>query len=245
MIAGIASGFAQLSLRESDRFITSGQINEFEVAVLRRTILGDLLNLAAPDFISSQSRARIHAAWDTLGQLAAERPGHPRFIFAHVPSPHPPWVFNADGSPRTSPDIHTIYEDMPETTGQTDEQLAAGYSGSVEALWQPVIRAIDDIDQHSAVPPVIVVFGDHGSWVGAAPGDVRLRFLPLLAARIPGHPAGLPDDESLVNVFPDLLDPLFGASFPRVTPDPSFMFGPRDQYDLHELSDPNVAITTP
>ena len=244
-IAGIASGFAQLSLRESDRFITSGQINEFEVAVLRRTILGDLLNLAAPDFISSQYRARIHAAWDTLGQLAAERPGHPRFIFAHVPSPHPPWVFNADGSPRTSPDIHTIYEDMPETTGQTDEQLAAGYSGSVEALWQPVIRAIDDIDQHSAVPPVIVVFGDHGSWVGAAPGDVRLRFLPLLAARIPGHPAGLPDDESLVNVFPDLLDPLFGASFPRVTPDPSFMFGPRDQYDLHELSDPNVAITTP
>jgi hypothetical protein len=244
-IAGIASGFAQLSLREADDFITSGNINEFEIAILRRTILGDLVNVAAPDFISSQYRDRIDATWATLGRLAAERPGHPRFVFAHVPSPHPPWVFNADGSPRTSPDIHTIYEDSPDTTGLTDAQLKAGYGGSVQALWQPVLRTIDEIDRASAVPPVIVVFGDHGSWVGALPGDVRLRFLPILAGRVPGQRDPLPDDESLVNVFPDLLNPLFGATFPRVDPAPSFMFSARGEYDLHQLDDPNGAISAP
>ena len=244
-IEGIASGFAQLSLREADDFITSGNINEFEIAILRRTILGDLVNVAAPDFISSQYRDRINATWATLGRLAAERPGHPRFVFAHVPSPHPPWVFNADGSPRTSPDIHTIYEDSPDTTGLTDAQLKEGYSGSVQALWQPVLRTIDEIDRASAVPPVIVVFGDHGSWIGALPGDARLRFLPLLAARIPGRANPLPDDESLVNLFPDLLNPLFESSFPRVDPAPSFMFTANGEYDLHQLDDPNGAIPTP
>ena len=77
-----------------------------------------------------------------------------------------------------------------------------------------MLDAIDGIDKASATPPVIVVFGDHGSWVGAMPGDPRLRFLPLLAARVQGTSHPLPDDEALVNVFPDLLDPLLGATFP-------------------------------
>jgi len=244
-IDGIASGFAQLSLREADRFLTSGNINEFEIAVLRRTILGDVVDLAAPDFISDQYRDRIQWIWATLGRLAAERPGHPQFVFAHIPSPHPPWVFNADGSPRTSPDIHTIYEDMPSTTGLTIDQLKAAYGGEAQSLWQPVLRTIDEIDRLSPAPPVIVVFGDHGSWIGALPGDVRLRFLPLLAARVPGRSNPLPDDESLVNVFPDLLNPVLGTSFPRVDPAPSFMFDDRGEYHLHQIDDPNGAIGSP
>ena len=151
----------------------------------------------------------------------------------------------SDGSPRTSPDVNSIYEDQPATTGLTEAQLAAGYSGSVEYLWKPVLDAIDGIDRASATPPVIVVFGDHGSWVGAMPGDARLRFLPLLAARVPGKTQPLPDDERLVNVFPDLLNPLLGATFPRVDPAPSFMFGPAGEYDLHQLDDPNGAIVSP
>lgn len=74
------------------------------------------------------------------------------------------------------------------------------------------------------------------------PGDERLRFLPLLAARVPGRSDPLADDETLVNVFPDLLDPLLGSSFRRVDPAPSFMFGTRDQWQLHPIADPNNGI---
>ena len=244
-IVGVASGFAQLSLREADEFITSGNVNEFEVAVLRRTSMGDIVDAVGPDFISSQYRDRITSTWRTLGDLAAEQPGHPRFVFAHLPTPHPPWVFNADGSPRTSPNVHAIYEEMPGTTGLSVGDLKTAYRGSVQALWRPILDTIDAIDRASATPPVIVVFGDHGSWIGALPGDDRLRFLPLLAARVPGLERPLPDDESLVNVFPDLLNPLIGTSFSRVDPAPSFMFGSRGEYDLHPLADPNAAISTP
>ena len=241
-VDGISSGFAQVSLRETDRFIDGGQINEFEVAILRRTIAGDVVNLIAPDFVASQERDRITTNLAMLGALAAMRPGRPRFIFAHVPSPHPPWVFNADGSARPSRDVNTIYEEIPDTTGLTEAQMRTAYGGSVQALWQPVLGAIDAIDKASAAPPIIVVFGDHGSWVGALPGDNRLRFLPLLAARVPGKASPFAADEDLVNVFPDLLNPILGTSLPRVDPAPSFMFGPRNPYDLHPIDDPNGAI---
>ena len=244
-IIGITSGFAQLSLREADDFVTSGQINEFEIAMLRRTVFGDLVNVLARDFVSSQYRARIGDTWATLDQLAAERVDHPRFVFAHVPSPHPPWVFNADGSPRTSGDLHTVYEDMPDTTGLTEDQLHTAYAGAVQALWTPVLDTIGRIDRASSTPPIIVVFGDHGSWVGAFPGDVRLRFLPLLAARVPGRPKPLADDEALVNVFADLLNPTVGTTLPRVDPAPSFMFSAGREYDLQPIDDPNGAIHTP
>ena len=243
-IVAMSSGFAEVSLREADRFITTGSMNEVEIGLFRRTIFGDMLDAVAPDFTSSQFRDRINANFATLGELARERPGHPRFVFAHFPSPHPPWVFNADGSHRTVPVIGNIFADDP-STGLTEDELKKGYAGAVEYLHQPVLDAIDAIDSGSAVPPVIVIFGDHGSWVGAVPGDVRLRFLPLLAARVPGHDDPLPDDETLVNVFPDLMDSLFGDSFARVDPAPSYMFGAGGEYNLYQLDDPNAAITSP
>jgi hypothetical protein len=244
-IVGISSGFAEVSLREADRFITGGQLNEVEIGMLRRTVLGDIVNALAPDLVSSQQRQRITANFAALDGLAAERPGHPRFVFAHFPSPHPPWVFHADGTPRTVADLRTIYADTPASTGLSMEELKDGYAGSVRYLQQPVLDAIDAIDRQSKTPPVIIVFGDHGSWVGADPGDVRLRFLPLLATRVPGVDRALPDDETLVNVFPDLLKPLFGASFPRVDPAPSFMFSSKGEYDLSVIGDPNQAIHAP
>jgi hypothetical protein len=48
-----------------------------------------------------------------------------------------------------------------------------------------------------------------------------------------------------VNVFPDLLDPVLGTSFPRVDPAPSSMFTGDNEYDLHQLDDPNGAIVSP
>jgi hypothetical protein len=244
-IVGISSGFAEVSLREADRFITGGQLNEVEIGMLRRTVLGDVVNVLAPDLVSSQQRERITGNFAALHRLASESPDHPRFIFAHIPSPHPPWVFHSDGTPRTVPDVRTIYADTPATTGLSMAELKDGYAGSVRHLQQPVLDAIDAIDRQSKTPPVIVVLGDHGSWVGADPGDIRLRFLPLLAARVPGVDRLLPDDETLVNVFPDILNPLFGASFPRVDPAPSFMYSSKGEYDLSLVGDPNQAIHAP
>lgn len=81
--------------------------------------------------------------------------------------------------------------------------------------------------------------------LGADPGDVRLRFLPLLAARVPGVAKPLADDESLVIVFPDVLNPLLGTSLPRVDPAAAFMFRNGNAFDLAPIDDPDAAVTAP
>jgi len=63
---------------------------------------------------------------------------------------------------------------------------------------------------------VIVLFSDHGPLV-AAPEDEtwkQVRLTNLTAAHLPGAPAGLlPEDVSLVNVLPLVLNHYFGAGF--------------------------------
>jgi len=244
-IDNVTSGFADVSIRTADHQYSSGTLNEVELGMLSRSILGDLVDVVAPDLISSQQRTRILRNLSTATELAQNRPGHPRFIFVHVPSPHPPWVFNADGGPRQVTNIENIYAEDPAGTGLTEDQLKAGYAGAVQAIQGPVLDTIDAIERSSAEPPVIILFGDHGSWVGARPGDDRLRFLPLLAAKVPGVDRPFADDEALVNVFPDLLNAKFGLSVPRIDPAPSFMY-PDDAhgYSLAPIGDPNLAIVS-
>ena len=78
--------------------------------MLRRTIFGDVLDAVAPDFVSSQPRPD-HANFRDPRQLAAERPGHPRFVFAHVPSPHPRGCSTRTARPERSPDVELYAED--------------------------------------------------------------------------------------------------------------------------------------
>ncbi len=242
-IMSISSGFEEVALREADVFIDTGELNEFEIGMLRRTVAGDLLPLVAPDFVSSQYRTRLTRSFGELALIAGES-ARPRFVLAHIASPHPPWVHHADGSPRTVADIDATYADTPASTGLTIPQLKAGYVGAVEYLHAPVIAAVDEIVRRSARPPVIVLFGDHGSWIGADGGDIRLRFLTLFAARMPDGSRPFPDDIQLVNVFPILLNRVFGQDIPLVAESPSYRYRFRE-YDLVAVPDPNGALRAP
>ncbi|HEV8488516.1 MAG TPA: sulfatase-like hydrolase/transferase [Candidatus Limnocylindrales bacterium] len=240
-LVALASSYEEPALRSVDRWIDTGELNEFEVNLFRRTILRPILPIVAPDWVSSSYRSRVENEFDALGDIAAERGDRPKFVFGHLPSPHAPWVYNADGSPRTVLDVDAMWAETPASTGLDKAALIKGYAGQVEWVDGRLMEAIDEIVANSARPPVIIVFGDHGSWIGADGGDIRLRFLPLFAARMPGGNDPFPDDIDLVNVFPILFDDLFGDDIPLVEGTPSYMFG-RNEYDLTAIPDPNGAL---
>ena len=68
-VEAIVSGWEQVTMREADRFMDGGQINEFEIGILRRSLVGHALESLAPDFVSAQQRDRI------TGVFAAPRNG--------------------------------------------------------------------------------------------------------------------------------------------------------------------------
>ncbi len=74
-------------------------------------------------------RDRINAAYASATALAAEPHTRPRFVFVHVPAPHPPTVFRADGSPENgSPDAAwDVYRDpRRDQGGSSAARLRAG-----------------------------------------------------------------------------------------------------------------------
>jgi hypothetical protein len=70
----------------------------------------------------------------------------PKFVFAHIRIPHDPYIFARDG--RFLPD---------------QEAHHPGYPDQVTYLNSRILPIIDGILERSAVPPVIVLQGDHGS----------------------------------------------------------------------------------
>jgi hypothetical protein len=240
-LIAFAPSYEEPALRSVDRWVDSGELNEFEVNLFRRAILRPLLPLVAPDWVSSNYRSRVDNEFRALGTIAAERSPRPRFVFGHLPAPHPPWTHHADGSARTVLDVDAIWAETARNTGSDTQTQLDGYAGQVAWTDRQLLIAIDEIVANSARPPVIVVFGDHGSWQGSDTGDFRLRFLPLFAARMPDGSEPFPDDIQLVNLFPILFNELFGDDIPLVDEMPSYMFG-AGEYDLTAIPDPNGAL---
>ena len=145
-VESIASGWEEVAIREADQYVDTGQINEFEIGVLRRSLLGHLLEALAPDAVSAQQRDRINAVFAAMAAAPARAGDRPRFVFAHVPSPHPPWVYHADGSPRTVATLDGVYGETPATLGLNEAQLKDGYGGQVTDIDRRMLATLDPLD---------------------------------------------------------------------------------------------------
>jgi phosphoglycerol transferase MdoB-like AlkP superfamily enzyme len=148
-----------------------------------RTIYGDIF------------RSRASYLLDQLPDLDA--PG-PQFVFAHVIPPHPPFVYNADGSPATFENFLTTQGDY------TAETYRAGYTAQATYIEGRIISIIDDLQRDA--DPIIILIGDHGPWFQ---GEDDIHY-PLAAYYgIDPQPCG-----SHVNIFRQVFNQRFGTDLP-------------------------------
>lgn len=245
-IDAVSSGFEQVSVREADRFVDTGQLNEFEIAMIKRSIGGYLLDALAGDAVSAQQRERIRGVFASIASAPGWIGAGPQFVFAHVPSPHAPWVFRSDGSPRTVSFRDEWMAETPASTGLTVDELKRSYSEQVVDADRRMLEALAGLDAGIADrgrPAIVILFSDHGSWIGADGGDIRLRFKNLLAIRSSGADVTLEPNLTLVNLLPSLFDQVYGTGWTR-RPDTQYRFGPRDAFELISVDDPD-AVASP
>lgn len=91
----------------------------------------------------------------------------PKFVFAHIIIPHPPFVFDANGNQLTpkgsfSPSDGDAYQG-------SSEEYQANYLMQLEFINKEMMIVIDAILNNSPQPPIIILQADHG------PGSLLYR----------------------------------------------------------------------
>ena len=225
-IVSFASGDAGTDQFAADvRLAPPWSLTEFQGILVNTTLLRDILILLRG---SSVDRHRDRVLYTLRNLPFAGRGRHPAFVFAHVLSPHRPFIFRARG--------------LPASVGSYGGQ--ALYVGS---LLEAVVR---QILAQSPRPPVIVLQADHGlreriAWDDSAQSQLEERLAILYAACLPPAGSGttpsalLYDSISPVNTFRVILSQYFDTTM-ALLPDRSYFSQLDRPYHFYDVDRPEA-----
>ncbi len=194
-------------------------LNDFESFMIDSTPLKVFKPLLAnfallPTFDSH--RELILYNFETLSKIP-ELLG-PKFIFAHIIAPHPPFVFDADGHP-LQPDYPFSFNDANDFP-YSQELYKEQYINQLKFINKQLEKLVDTLLVNSANPPIILLQADHGPGMLADFSSSRgtclnERFSVFSAYYLPGiEPESIPHDITHVNLFRIILNQYFSSDLP-------------------------------
>ncbi len=241
--ANIASGWSFTSLKDADFYSQPYPLflNEFERFFVQNTNLSMLgfmgkYGVSIPSYDSH--RKTVLYEFQQLGQIATLM--SPKFVFVHIVSPHPPFVFDAEGNP-IDPDYQfTIADNRYLITPPA--KYEKGYLDQVSFVNDQILQAVDAILANSATPPIIILQGDHGpgNFLDAAsesPPCFYERYSILNALLLPGIQATIvPQDLTPVNTFRMIFNLYFSANL-EFLPNHQYFSTPEAVHYFSDVSD--------
>jgi hypothetical protein len=128
--------------------------------VLNNTIAMSPLALSRPvqRFQHEVYRRQVLCGLRMLGDLAGL--SGPKFVFAHIIAPHPPFVFGANGEERVPAGPLLLNDGGRDAFSAV--QYRSGYRDQLTYLNARLLQVVDTILAQSATPPVIILQADHG-----------------------------------------------------------------------------------
>lgn len=141
---GSGYGISQAN-RYADADVKCGHVDE----TIGRFIATSLLRAPTDRFrlIEQDDRQRRLCMFRELANMP--QTAGPKFIFAHVPSPHWPFLFDAEGNAVSLENLN-------------HDQLKEGYLAQLVYLNGRITQIVDAILQNSSHQPIIIIQSDHG-----------------------------------------------------------------------------------
>jgi hypothetical protein len=246
-----SSGLAGTELTDADTYYTAGGVDEdlglvginpFEGLLIQTTLLRLPQDgvVALPRFVPGARfpyevhRNRIRSIFARLKDLPES--DKPKFVFAHIVAPHPPFVFAADGSPVT-PTVPFTLRFTFDAGDPTQSDYVKGYRDQVLFVNGQLEEVINTILADSKTPPVIVLMGDHGPDSNSGRVNyVQERMTNLLAYHLPTGSEGLYPSVTPVNSFRIIFNQIFGGQYPIL--EDRVMYSEYDTpYDFQDVTD--------
>ena len=158
-IVNLESGWSGAESLKSDLEFNSGfGINEFQLSIIGTT---PIPYLGTGDLRYLIHRKNILETFEKLPEVANF--SEPTFTYAHILSPHPPFVFDKDGNnikQRGEFDITDL--GWISNHGRTGEMYQKLYTQQLHFVDKMIIDAIGEIINKSPKPPIIILQSDHG-----------------------------------------------------------------------------------
>ncbi len=215
-------------------------ISEFANMLISTTPLPVFLKEVTSPFILHRERVRF-----TFDQLSRMGPGTgPRLVFAHIISPHPPFLYDETGAEHQR-SFKFSFADGDHYTGNggTTEEYIAGYRTQVRLVSQNILAAVNSIlTRYGEKPPIIIIQADHGPgsrlhWKNMEKSDVRERLAILNAYFLPGLDSlQIYPDITPVNTFRIVLNQYFGGQY-ELLPDRSYFSTWPRPFDFHDVTE--------
>lgn len=166
-----------------------------------------LLVIAEP--VQSGDAESILAAFEKLSEIPELK--SPTFTFAHIVSPHPPYLFDRDGNQRS------VYF---QRLGKLDSWREKNkYIDQLIFINKKTRQVVEDILMKSTIPPIIIIQGDHGTALNTDLGSVTKENLAermdiLNAYYLPmGGNKILYENITPVNSFRKVFNYYFGTDY--------------------------------
>jgi len=154
-----STGYWDTELKESDIFFSPEHslLTDFESLVLDMTPASKILSKIY--FLHYDARRKILTfTLNRLGRLP--KTDKPKFVFAHIPAPHEPYVFDKDGN-EMEPSVPVLIPGKADFKSFKEKNRR--YSDFAEWLNGKLITALDGILDDTTRPSVIILQADHGS----------------------------------------------------------------------------------
>jgi hypothetical protein len=233
------SGYGGVQFPNADAAPRATALSDFEESIIQSTPIADLLDRAY-ELRREMHRRRIRYIFDHLADEADDRA--PRFVFAHILSPHTPFVFRADGTPLPATNRNVYYDEEFEQGNPMDRtRFMSGYRGQVEYVTREIQQVLETLLADSTRRRLIILQGDHGpsmtmNWSAPSPTAINERMSILSAYRVP------PDIRSRlyptitpVNTFRIILNRYFDGPA-ELLPDRSFFSTYDSPYRLSDVT---------
>ncbi len=228
----------------ADELVRLGAANSFE-GMLIRTSAGLILtdtSVALPRFFPDLKypyrlhQSKILNIFEHLEELP-DLEG-PKFVFAHIISPHPPFVFGRNGQLLIPDQTFTLGFTFASDEPESAEKYLEGYREQLIYINSRLQEVIDAILTKSKTPPIIILQSDHGpDGKSSTVSYVQQRMTILNAYYLPDAGATLLYPTiTPVNSFRVVFNHYFGGGY-ELLPDKIYYSEYRRPYMFMDLTD--------
>lgn len=232
------TGYWDTELRNSDLFLSPDQyiLTDFESIILDMTPVSKILSRIYMYHYEAR-RQILTFILNNLGNLPET--GKPKFVLAHIPAPHEPYVYDKYGN-EFDPAIP--FPTPGRTEYGTFKEKNQKYSDFAEWLNGRLIEVLDKILMDTTKESIIILQADHGSDSYLLQGDSSYvglieKLAILNAYYFPDHYYdNLYDKISPVNSFRIVLNQYFGAKL-NLLEDKIYFSRFDTPYDFKDVTD--------